>query len=117
MTEISKMFKNANIKKIHKYQREIDNGDPRFTGIGHSDSYIVYPDFTAEKQLKIVKFILHKGVYYDADGDTYWFHYTDEIENATYRPFEEAIAEFINAIWQDLTDREKGEIRRILNEW
>ena len=58
--------------------------------------------------------MLHKGVYYDTDGDTYWFHYTDEIENAIYRPFEEAIAEFINGFWQSLIEEERKQIKEIL---
>lgn len=76
--------------------------------------WLGYPPFTAEKQLKIVKFMLHKGIYYDTDGDSYWFHLTDDIENASYKPFEEAIAEFINFLWQDLTEQERTEIKEIL---
>lgn len=102
MSEVEKMYENAGVGYL---MYVVDTFPP-----------VEYPqiEFTAEKQLEIVKFMLHKGVYYDTDGDTYWFHYTGEIENATYRPFEEAIAEFINAIWQDLTEQEKQEIKRIL---
>lgn len=101
MSEIEKMYENANIKKRW-------NSTP----YGGIEEY--YPPFTAEKQIEIVKFLLHKGVYYDTDGDTYWFHYTDEIENATYRPFKEAIAEFINGFWQDLSEAEKQQVKGIL---
>ena len=98
MNEVTKLYENAGVKKINTRQSEIDNGDPRFTGISHSDSYIKYPLFTAEKQLELIKFILGKGVYYDADENCQevWFHYTDDIENASYKPFDEAIAEFIS---------------------
>ena len=75
-----------------------------------------YPPFTAEKQLELIKFILGKGVYYDTDKNykEFWFHYTDDIENVDYKPFEEAICEFINVIWQGLTEIEQAEIRKIL---
>lgn len=99
-SEVEKMYENANVE------------DKNINNQLYKD--LNYPQFTAEKQLKIVKFMFHKGIYYDTDGDTYWFHYTDDIENATYRPFEEAIAEFINVFWQDLTDTEKAEIKNIL---
>jgi hypothetical protein len=102
MNEVEKMYENAGIKPLCQIP-------DRYCGMKN-----VYEDFTAEKQLEIVKFLLHKGVYYDTDGDTYWFHYTDEIENSTYRPFEEAIAEFMNAIWQDLTEEERKQIKNIL---
>lgn len=135
MTEIEKMYENANAYKIlcrcsykNLFDYSIDYGqdaclyaEDKFrngcVGCELAEQNVkYYPPFTAEKQLKIVKFMLHKGIYYDTDGDTYWFHYTDEIENATYRPFEEAIAEFINGFWQYLTEKEKEEIRNILNE-
>ena len=71
--------------------------------------------FTAEKQLAIVKFLLGKSVYYDTDGDrAYWFHISDEIENSKYREFDEAIAECINKMWEDLRDYEKVQIKEIL---
>lgn len=102
MTEIEKMVENAGIKPLCQIP-------DKFCGVQN-----IYEDFTTEKQIEIVKFMFHKGIYYDTDGDAYWFHYTDEIENATYRPFEEAIAEFINGVWQYLIEKEKEEIRNIL---
>lgn len=99
MNEVEKMYKLAHIAN---------------EGYDAWDIKDIYPPFTAEKQLEIVKFMLHKGIYYDTDSDTYWFHYTDEIENATYRPFEEAIAELINSLWQDLTEEEHKQIKEIL---
>lgn len=113
MSEIEKMYSNAEVKKINTHQSEIDNGDPRFTGISHSDSYIKYPPFTAEKQLEIMKFLLKKAVYYDVKDDKYWFYY-EECESAGYKPFDEAIAHFINKLWQDLTEEEKQQIKEIL---
>jgi hypothetical protein len=130
MTEIEKMFENANIKKIHKYQIEIDNGDPRFTGIGHSDSYIVYPDFTAEKQIELIKWLASKQ--YAKYTTSLLINIRDTVRfaggliagtctlNVKYdkqdKEFENALAGVINEMWQDLTDQEKEEIRGILNE-
>jgi hypothetical protein len=125
MSEIIKLYENVGIEKrllCGDRGRDVLCGHVRPDGksrmafgcFGCEYKNDAYPSFTAEKQLEIVKFLLHKGVYYDTDGDTYWFHYTDEIENSTYRPFEEAIAEFMNAIWQDLTEEERKQIKGIL---
>ena len=73
------------------------------------------PPFNAEKQIEIVKFLLNKSVYYDTYGDReYWFHLSDEIENSKYREFDEAIAECINKMWENLRDYEKVQIKEIL---
>ena len=96
MSEITKLYENAGVEPIYPYTK-------------------CYPDFTAEKQLNIVKFLLNKSVYYDTYGDReYWFHLSDEIENSKYREFDEAIAECINKMWEDLRDYEKVQIKEIL---
>lgn len=100
MSEIEKMMQNANIEKHW-------NSTP----YGGVEEY--YPSFTAEKQLEITKFLLKKAVYYDVKDDKYWFYY-EECESAGYKPFDEAIAHFINKLWQDLTEEEKQQIKEVL---
>ena len=104
MSEIELLYKNAGVGYLTYI---VDTFPP-----------VKYPQikFTAEKQLELIKFILGKGVYYDTDKNCQevWFHYTDDIENASYKPFDEAIAEFINNLWQDLTEEEKQQIKEIL---
>lgn len=102
MSEIEKMYKNAGVKKINTHQSEIDNGDPRFTGISHSDSYIKYPPFTAAKQLAIVKQILFS---------TWWMN----LKRLQFsEKFDEGLAQMINELWQDLTEEERKQIKEIL---
>lgn len=104
MSEITKLYKNAGVKYL---MYVVDSFPP-----------VEYPqiDFNEKKQLELIKFILGKGVYYDTDKNCQeiWFHYTDDIENASYKPFDEAIAEFINILWQDLTEEEKQQVKGIL---
>lgn len=100
MSEIEKMMQNVNVKKHW-------NSTP----YGGVEEY--YPPFTAEKQLEIAKFLLKKAVYYDVKDDKYWFYY-EECESAGYKPFDEAIAHFINNLWQDLTEEEKQQVKGIL---
>ena len=133
MNEIAKLYKKAGIEKklgckpsqcfqMGKFGRDkcavkgcIVN-EECYKNKKHTSAYKEYPSFTEKKQLELIKFILGKGVYYNVDKDTkeYWFHLTDDIENASYKAFDEAITEFINIIWKDLTKEEKQEIKEIL---
>jgi len=120
MNEVEKLYENAGIKK------QIPSLCSNYEGdcIG-CNSYIKdampycknaeYPPFTAKKQLEIVKFLLSKSVYYDTYGDReYWFHLSDEIENSKYMEFDDALAECVNKMWNDLRDYEKVRLADIL---
>lgn len=137
MSEIEKMYENAGIKL--KYSGWLDMGDldtqmthiqcdtkeewdecvfmSRSSYSSDDENYdkpkMEYPTFTAEKQIEITKFLLKKAVYYDVKDDKYWF-YLEECESAGYKPFDEAIAHFINKLWQDLTEAERKQIKEIL---
>lgn len=111
MTEIEKMFENAGIKKEKKKMLDIETGEISLT----LDK--LYPPFTAEKQIELIKWLMINIKYYqyDVEDNKFWF-YIDDCRETKYREFDEALAELINLYWQDLTDREKEEIREILNE-
>ena len=114
MNEIEKLYENAGIKKEYCSTYEANKQCEGIVDCSECAS-AKYPPFTAEKQLEVVKFLLNKSVYYDTDGDReYWFHISDEIENSKYREFDEAIAECINKMWEDLRDYEKVQIKEIL---
>lgn len=117
MTQIEKMFKNAGIKKCNRmlpcpFKNECEDCEFNW-----------YPDFTAEKQIELIKFLgrikdytveidKFKGVYYvgcrkAGSNNKHW---------GCHNIFEESLAELVNDIWQSLTNQEKEEIRGILNE-
>ena len=78
-----------------------------------------YPPFTAEKQIEIIKFLIGKHASFDLfknyeQKDLYMVYYECRYFPKQYLPFEEALAESINYLWQDLTDNQKQEIKRIL---
>lgn len=120
MSEIEKMFENADVIAKECCERDSDlcmSCCPKWNERQTCWKYRkIEPCFTAKKQLELIKFMLGKGVYYDTDkdNDKYWFHLTDDMENASYKILEEALAEFINIIWQDLTAEEKEQIKEIL---
>lgn len=119
--EIEKLYENARVNKFGKRScttcEYLDCQNYCFISENNKCTKFnyEYPPFTAEKQLNIVKFLLNKSVYYDTYGDReYWFHLSDEIENSKYSEFDEAIAECINKMWNDLRDYEKMQIKDIL---
>ena len=121
-TEIDKLYENAEIEKIHnckgcEYEEEYicDDCPPQ---------QLIYPPFTAEKQLELIKWIAHKAhngllinkhitnggasMVFDDLGD-------ESILVSSFISFEECIAKLVNNLWQSLTEEEKEQIRGILN--
>ena len=99
MTEVEKMYENAGVEPIYPYTK-------------------CYPEFTAEKQLELIKWLMNKSFSYstveDKDGIKYWFEIDYEISSHGFKNFEETIADTVNEMWQTLTDREKEQIKEIL---
>lgn len=80
---------------------------------------ISYPQFTVEKQIEIIKFLIGKHARFDMfknyeQKDLYMVHYECRYFPKQYLPFEEALAESINYLWQSLTEKEKRQITDIL---
>lgn len=117
MSEIEKLYENVGVEKITLDYP--DNFEP------------FYPEFTAEKQLDLIKWLILLCKNGEGIKDSY---ISMEIINNAYRfylinpnwvnrlhrvfsineNFEEMLAGFINNLWQDLTETEKAEIKRIL---
>ena len=126
MTEIEKMFENAWIKKAPDF----NNCYPEMMKCHHCEHYKVideytgkclnevYPDFTAEKQLELIKWLIRNKRLFIRKADYSSNFYMDATYNrgngADNPKFESCLASLINDIWQDLTDQEKEEIRNIL---
>lgn len=100
MNEIEKMMQNAGI--VLRKCSECDNNMD--CGYGKD----CYPPFTAEKQLKILCFIVN-------NKHSVTFH--DQVfrgDKLTLEKIQENLAWAINRIWQSLTEKEKEAIRGIL---
>lgn len=96
MSEIEKLYENAGIRYINLNACKINETDK-----DGKCEIIFYPEFTAEKQLELVKWLI-------ANGHCY---FTVSIEP---REFTEYLARYVNKVWQDLIESEKAEIREIL---
>lgn len=116
MSEIEKMYENANVKKYWNLT---------YTPYGSVEEH--YPPFTAEKQLELVKWLSENDVVriekYTLNGETFFelactFNdwYDDYKYSYATEKFEEALAGLINDRWQDLTEEERKQIRRVLEK-
>ena len=123
MSEITKLYENAEIKPIAEYCKHQCNNefdDDACIGCVHIEK-VEYPPFTAEKQIELIKLLGNvrdytveidkfKGVYYvgcrsAGSNDKLW---------GSSNVFEDALAELINETWFCLTPEEKQQVKGIL---
>ena len=121
MIEIEKMYENAGIEKLSVCEYTCMNAtNCNVNCVHYNDKTTYYPPFTAEKQLKLIKWLSTKelkirtnkqpyAVYIGVLGDDNTCFYGCE---GLY--FEQTLAELVNVHWQDLRDYEKVRLREIL---
>lgn len=78
-----------------------------------------YSPFTAEKQLDLIKFVSNFKVYEVIKHENRkWYMCAcidcDDYYESRSEGFDQAVAGLIINLWQDLTDNQKQEIKRIL---
>ena len=114
---IEKMYENANIKICKRKQGFTlkDCTDRNCRECGYYD----IPQFTAEKQLSLIKWLL--GGYdigFNQLGERCINTSLDGVNCigglGSGDTFEESLAQAINDIWQDLTEEERKQIKEIL---
>ena len=102
MSEIEKMYENAEVKPDH-YRCEGCEYD--YEDICPDDcpnSQAIYPPFTAEKQIELIKWLIVHSPSTCLE---------DEIIVCA---FEDSLANIINTLWQELTEEEKQQVKGIL---
>ena len=119
MSEIEKMYKSVNVKAIN-----IAEYGSTYIPNGVEIDGKLYPPFTAEKQIELIKWLaINKedfGIHYrNYDEEYHWvcgceFNVEDYLRFDEDRTFEESLAGLINNIWQDLTEEEKQQVKGIL---
>ena len=124
MSEIEKMYENVGLEShFCEY--------PRFCDDNNCNECPYYAsEFTAEKQLELIKWLASKQ--YAKYTTSLLINIRDTVRfsggliagvctlNVRYdkqdKDFENALAGLINEMWQDLTEEEQEQMRRILNE-
>lgn len=116
MSEIEKMYELAGVNK-----KCIDKRYEKCTGVCYNCKYFVYPPFTAEKQLEVIKWLASSETHYirEISRPRYldtkdWFIETVDTSFQANDSFEGVIAGVINLLWQNLTKEERKQIRNIL---
>ena len=113
MSEVEKLYKKAKVKPVC-------DGLDCFTCTAKCNNG-KYPEFTAEKQIELIKWLIQKNFYDERIirsnfEKTYFYcsYIDDYCESAYFDKFEEALANVFNYFWQDLTEQERTEIKEIL---
>lgn len=117
MNEIKKLYELAGVKPVC-------DGLDCFTCTAQCNNG-KYPEFTAEKQIAIVKLISKQGQVVIENWEKYnrGFNVTFRANSnlryitmdcITRKTVEEALAQIVNDLWQDLTEKERSEIKKIL---
>ncbi|MBQ6907788.1 MAG: hypothetical protein IJQ28_05365 [Clostridia bacterium] len=116
MNEIEKLYENAGIVPDCEHGECGLDYCPNNYGCG----YAFYPEFTAEKQLELIKWLSIKELKIRTNKQPYAVYIGLLGDNNTCffgcegLYFEQTLAELVNFLWQDLTEEEKQQIRDIL---
>lgn len=139
MSEITKLYENANIEKevikgCYEYYSELgidiwkenDCGGKNCDTCKKDKSIKEYPQFTSEKQIAILITLANYNLYEDTkkllidsfNGEIYigFYRDIDLIANATDKEFAECVAKLVNNLWQSLTEEERKQIKIVLQE-
>lgn len=114
MSEITKLYENAGVKPDHYHCEGCEYDYEDICPDDCPNSQAIYPPFTAEKQIEILKLILKKrrilDVGYIIEQEKYdCMHY-----KRVFDSFEEALCADVNYHWQDLTAEENQQVKGIL---
>lgn len=103
MNEIEKLYVNAKVKKYRLLDRD-------------NKLKWVYPEFTAEKQLALIKWLSQYCITIECEDGEYEVYtaFDDDVIENFYDMLEDAIAYYVNKIWQNLAEEEKQNIKEIL---
>lgn len=103
MNEVTKLYEKAGVDYEERYNNCILNKEGECELkyscdiCKYSEEKYIYPPFTAEKQLELIKWIACNKI--------------NECKNID---FGEVLAELINSLWQSLTKKDKQQIKEIL---
>lgn len=122
MSEIEKMYRTAKVVPSHHYCQECQYDMSAECPIRCPDNVAVYPPFTAEKQIELIKFITSLSVCEIENWSDKGFHFAIKREGIYPTMFlslsninlQETLADVINNLWQYLSPEEKQQVKGIL---
>lgn len=127
MSEITKLYENAGIKKL--LYCDICKAQEHALGLcAETKCEPFYPPFTPEKQIELIKLLINHpmldeiSLFFNEPSKTYNLRVYSLPEIGDFRStytetqnsFEDMLAGLINNLWQDLTEEEKQQVKGIL---
>ena len=107
MNEVTKLYENAGVSCKPNY---VYNKAPILSGLK-------YPPFTAEKQLSLIGWLSDVSSYFSVHCDRYKGMYNVQTSDGglyVTNNLSEAIASRVNIIWNDLSEKQRTQIKEIL---
>lgn len=98
-----------------EYDRYTDSVMTEFGRV--EKAYIDYPPFTAEKQIELIKWLSDVSSYFSVHYDRYKGMYNVQTcDGGLYvtNNLSEAIASRVNIIWNDLSEKQRKQIKEVL---
>ena len=123
MNEVTKLYENAEPGRNCNLYKHFTACPMKHTQCEDCEHF-VYPPFTAEKQLELIKWLGELDmleIMRTTREDKAWiinseYGMSGNVYKHTSRmkSFEETLAGLINSLWQDLTEEERKQIKEIL---
>lgn len=118
MSEIEKMYKTAKVVPSHHYCNDCQYNMSAECPIRCPDNVAVYPPFTAEKQLELLKLLIRHyktEIYCRYANDKYkLIMYTEDCCTSDMDSFESVLASVVCDVWGLLSAEEKQQVKGIL---
>lgn len=114
MNEVTKLYENAEPDRNCNLYKHFTECPMKHTQCEDCENF-VYPPFTAEKQLELIKWLGTRDEFnfYQNKVTKDWVFYDHE-KDATHYDFKLGLASWVDYLWRDLTDVEKQQIKEIL---
>ena len=116
MNEVTKLYENAEPNRDCNLYKHFTECPMKHTQCEDCENF-VYPSFTAEKQLELIKWLSDTDYYIHnlyKTIDTKEYCIENDFYDIQANEFEEALANLVNKLWQDLTEEERKQIADIL---
>jgi hypothetical protein len=117
MNEIEKMYENVEPNRNCNLYKHFTECPMKHTQCEDCENF-VYPPFTAEKQLELIKFLYIKYKKYEmfkvSNRDEVGIRTSENTFYAYGIDIQNAIANFFNRNWLNLTEKERTQIKEIL---
>ena len=126
MSEVTKLYENAEPDRNCNLYKHFTKCPMKHTQCEDCENF-VYPPFTSEKQIELIKWLMRKKQTIQVELRLYENDYcishitecehndaVEYVETGRKNTFDKALADLVNEMWQDLTEEERKQVKGIL---